>query len=128
LFDVFANCLLLPIIIGIANCTSGKFNFLREFRKWKRNYSSNYNIPQQHHTFICSELKISEEYFLHLTKDKKMEVVKDFDHLTKLKYSPQLPNLSNGLIFSSTTILMTNIFYYKIDVEFMKLRQCILQR
>ncbi|MFH0948152.1 MAG: ORF6N domain-containing protein [Elusimicrobiota bacterium] len=35
--------------------------------------------------------KFPEDYIFELTKDEKTEVVKIFDHLSKIKFSPHLP-------------------------------------
>jgi len=50
--------------------------------------------------------KFPRGYFFQLTKDEKMEVVKKIDHLTKLKYSPQLPNAftEKGLYMLATIL------------------------
>ena len=37
--------------------------------------------------------KFPDEYIIELTKEEKLEVIKNFDHLSKLKYSPHLPKV-----------------------------------
>ena len=50
--------------------------------------------------------KFPDGYILELTKDEKQEVVKNFDHLSKLKYSPHLPKIftERGLYMLATII------------------------
>lgn len=50
--------------------------------------------------------KFPEGYILELTKEEKLEVIKKFDHLSKLKYSPHLPKVftEKGLYMLATII------------------------
>ncbi len=50
--------------------------------------------------------KFPEGYVFELTEDEKNEVVKNFDHLQKLKFSPQLPKAftEKGLYMLATIL------------------------
>ncbi len=50
--------------------------------------------------------KFPDGYILKLTKDEKDKVVKNFDHLSKLKYSPYLPKIftEKGLYMLATIL------------------------
>ncbi|KIM06097.1 MAG: hypothetical protein KN64_00965 [Sulfurovum sp. AS07-7] len=50
--------------------------------------------------------KFPDEYIIELTKEEKLEVIKNFDHLSKLKYSPHLPKVftEKGLYMLATII------------------------
>ncbi|MBN4049682.1 ORF6N domain-containing protein [Bacteroidales bacterium AH-315-N07] len=50
--------------------------------------------------------KFPKGYIFELTKEEKTEVVKNFDHLKKLKYSPQLPKAftEKGLYMLATIL------------------------
>ena len=50
--------------------------------------------------------KFPDEYIIELTKEEKQEVIKNFDHLSKLKYSPHLPKVftEKGLYMLATII------------------------
>jgi len=50
--------------------------------------------------------KFPDGYIIELTKDEKLEVIKKFDHLEKLKYSPHLPKIftEKGLYMLATII------------------------
>ena len=37
--------------------------------------------------------KFPQGYIIELTEDEKQEVIKNFDHLSKLKFSPHLPKI-----------------------------------
>ena len=54
--------------------------------------------------------KFPDGYIIELTKKEKIEVVKNFDHLEKLKYSPYLPKVftEKGL-YMLATILKSDI-------------------
>jgi hypothetical protein len=50
--------------------------------------------------------KFPDGYIIELTKEEKLEVIKNFDHLSKLKYSPHLPKVftEKGLYMLATII------------------------
>lgn len=50
--------------------------------------------------------KFPDGYIIELTKEEKQEVIKKFDHLSKLKYSPHLPKVftEKGLYMLATII------------------------
>ena len=50
--------------------------------------------------------KFPNGYIIELSKDEKTEVVKNFDHLSKLKYSPHLPKIftEKGLYMLATIL------------------------
>ncbi|PLY14349.1 MAG: DNA-binding protein [Sulfurimonas sp.] len=50
--------------------------------------------------------KFPDEYIIELTKEEKLEVIKNFDHLSKLKYSQHLPKVftEKGLYMLATII------------------------
>ena len=50
--------------------------------------------------------KFPDGYIIELTKEEKQEVIKKFDHLSKLKYSPHLPKVftEKGLYMIATII------------------------
>lgn len=50
--------------------------------------------------------KFPEGYIIELTKEEKQEVIKNFDNLSKLKYSPHLPKLftEKGLYMLATIL------------------------
>ena len=50
--------------------------------------------------------KFPDKYIIELTKEEKLEVIKNFDHLSKLKYSPHLPKVftEKGLYMLATII------------------------
>ena len=54
--------------------------------------------------------KFPEEYLFELSKDEKLEVVKNFDHLNRLKYSPYLPKaFTERGLYMLATILKSSI-------------------
>ncbi len=54
--------------------------------------------------------KFPEGYTFELTKDEKAEVVENFHHLEKLKFSPQLPKaFTEKGLYMLATILKSNI-------------------
>lgn len=50
--------------------------------------------------------KFPDEYIIELTKEEKLEVIKNFDHLSNWKYSPHLPKVftEKGLYMLATII------------------------
>lgn len=68
--------------------------------------------------------KFPDEYVIGLTKNERIELVKNFDHLSKLKYSPHLPSDDeDGEIVETTTKFEFNLGFAKVSRSVRKIKK-----
>jgi len=95
-------------IIKFENLKSKLIEFKNEFVLIDSDVAELYGVATKEINQAVSNNpnKFPHGYIIELTKAEKLEVVKKFDHLEKLKYSPYLPKIftEKGLYMLATII------------------------